>query len=297
GPGWKTNPAVLRSKTLIPTTSAGSRSLVNWTRLKPSPRAAESACASVVFPTPGRSSISRCPRARMQASARRIWACFPTTILPTWLATDWIFWSIRETFQGNPVNGVMSGGRCPAGGSGRRSWPTVGVPGRPAVGRRCRGAARPQGVDDECDERERGAPGRCAPRGPGPHPDNEPPGAVQCAVGGPDGRAGGGVAGGRRRRVGPGRGDRRQRQGVLRRPRPARDACRAGHGLLPHAVRPLLAADDDDPAPAPAGDRPRAGHRHGRGLPARGDVRPGGRGGYRPVRRLRGQPRAVLLDA
>ena len=41
-----------------------------------------STCASVVLPTPGMSSISRWPRARMQASAMRICASLPRMIWP-----------------------------------------------------------------------------------------------------------------------------------------------------------------------------------------------------------------------
>src|SRR6266498_4056490 len=51
--------------------SAGSMSLVNWMRWKCRPSDLASTCASVVLPTPGRSSIKRCPRASRQASARR----------------------------------------------------------------------------------------------------------------------------------------------------------------------------------------------------------------------------------
>ena len=51
--------------------SAGSRSLVNCTRCQASPSTCASACASVVLPTPGTSSMSRWPRASRQVSARR----------------------------------------------------------------------------------------------------------------------------------------------------------------------------------------------------------------------------------
>src|SRR5690625_3626914 len=59
--------------------SLGSRSLVNCTRLKLRPSTCASAWARLVLPTPGRSSISRWPRASRQASAMRSWRSLPTT--------------------------------------------------------------------------------------------------------------------------------------------------------------------------------------------------------------------------
>ena len=61
--------------------SAGSMSLVNWMRWNCSPSERASTCASVVLPTPGRSSISRWPRASRQASARRICVSLPRMTL------------------------------------------------------------------------------------------------------------------------------------------------------------------------------------------------------------------------
>src|SRR6185503_9152872 len=57
--------------------SAGSMSLLNWMRWKCRPSVRASTCASVVLPTPGRSSIRRWPRASRQASARRTCVSFP----------------------------------------------------------------------------------------------------------------------------------------------------------------------------------------------------------------------------
>src|SRR5262245_60432336 len=70
--------------------SAGSMSLVNWMRWKSSPSSFASTCASVVLPTPGRSSMRRCPRASMHASARRIWRSLPRIIFPACWMTPWI---------------------------------------------------------------------------------------------------------------------------------------------------------------------------------------------------------------
>ncbi len=81
GPLRKWNCCVLRSKTDTPMMSAGSRSLVNCTRCHARPKTWASACARVVLPTPGTSSIKRCPRARRQATARRNWAGLPRMIV------------------------------------------------------------------------------------------------------------------------------------------------------------------------------------------------------------------------
>src|SRR5688572_1790290 len=67
--------------------SAGSRSLVNWIRWNARPREVASACARVVLPTPGMSSINRWPRAIRQASESRICRSLPRMMLPTWAMT------------------------------------------------------------------------------------------------------------------------------------------------------------------------------------------------------------------
>src|SRR5205814_214411 len=62
--------------------SAGSMSLVNWMRWNCRPSDLASTCASVVLPTPGRSSISRWPRASRQASASLTCVSLPRIIWP-----------------------------------------------------------------------------------------------------------------------------------------------------------------------------------------------------------------------
>src|SRR5438552_776796 len=62
--------------------SAGSMSLVNWMRWNCRPSDLASTCASVVLPTPGRSSISRWPRASRQASASLTCVSLPRMIWP-----------------------------------------------------------------------------------------------------------------------------------------------------------------------------------------------------------------------
>jgi len=59
GPGWKLKRWLAGSKMDTPRISAGNRSLVNWMRLKSRPNTAAMAWASVVLPTPGRSSINK----------------------------------------------------------------------------------------------------------------------------------------------------------------------------------------------------------------------------------------------
>ena len=58
--------------------SDGSRSDVNWMRWKLTPRDLARACASVVLPTPGTSSIRRCPRASSPITASRTTSGLPT---------------------------------------------------------------------------------------------------------------------------------------------------------------------------------------------------------------------------
>ncbi len=64
--------------------SVGSRSLVNCTREKRRPSETASAWASVVLPTPGRSSISRWPPASRQVTLCRIATSFPRMTSETW---------------------------------------------------------------------------------------------------------------------------------------------------------------------------------------------------------------------
>jgi hypothetical protein len=58
---------------------ARKRSLVNCTRRSSPPTAFARARASVVLPTPGTSSMSRCPRARSATSASSTASCFPSS--------------------------------------------------------------------------------------------------------------------------------------------------------------------------------------------------------------------------
>ena len=77
-----------RSYTEIPRMSAGSRSLVNCTRWKSRPMIRASAWASKVLPTPGTSSMSRWPRAIIQATAMRMARSLPRMMSPAWETTS-----------------------------------------------------------------------------------------------------------------------------------------------------------------------------------------------------------------
>ena len=61
GPGRNSNSFVRWLKTLTPVTSVGSRSGVNWRRENERWSERASDFASTVFPTPGKSSMIRCP--------------------------------------------------------------------------------------------------------------------------------------------------------------------------------------------------------------------------------------------
>ena len=77
GPAWNTKELLRRSNTETPKISPGSMSLVHWMRRKANPRDLARTLARVVLPMPGKSSISRCPPANRQVSARRIWSSLP----------------------------------------------------------------------------------------------------------------------------------------------------------------------------------------------------------------------------
>ena len=70
-------------KTLTPVTSVGKRSGVNWMRRNEQSMDRAIAFASIVLPTPGTSSMRRCPSATSATSASRISAFFPRTTRST----------------------------------------------------------------------------------------------------------------------------------------------------------------------------------------------------------------------
>src|SRR6195952_4242744 len=68
---------------LTPVTSLGSRSGVNWMRRTVAAIDAANALASIVFPTPGTSSRSRCPSASSTTSAVRTTSDLPSMTVST----------------------------------------------------------------------------------------------------------------------------------------------------------------------------------------------------------------------
>src|SRR6266852_4526266 len=71
GPGRNSNRFERWSYTFTPVTSVGSRSGVNWRRENEQSSERASAFASIVLPTPGKSSMIRCPSATRQRTTRR----------------------------------------------------------------------------------------------------------------------------------------------------------------------------------------------------------------------------------
>ena len=69
GPSLKTNSFLDWSKMDVPVMSEGSRSEVNWILAKERSMVLARDRAKVVFPTPGTSSMRRCPSARKQVRA------------------------------------------------------------------------------------------------------------------------------------------------------------------------------------------------------------------------------------
>src|SRR5438270_7463911 len=86
GPGLNSNSFERWLKTFTPVTSEGSRSGVNWSRENDASSARAIAFASIVFPTPGKSSRIRCPsliRQRTQSRSVSSGACTTVARLST----------------------------------------------------------------------------------------------------------------------------------------------------------------------------------------------------------------------
>src|SRR5207302_3275818 len=82
GPGRNSNSFSRWLKTLTPVTSDGNRSGVNCSRENEQSSDRASALASIVFPTPGKSSMIRCPSATRQSTTRRSASCGAGTTRP-----------------------------------------------------------------------------------------------------------------------------------------------------------------------------------------------------------------------
>ena len=186
------------------------------------------------------------------------------------------------------------GVRTWAGSSGTRLRPSSYLPCVLHHGKGTTGGAGgvPRDVPCSCD-RLRAPAGQARGRHRADH--DEPPGAPQRPFGGPPARAarrvrGRGPVGGHRHRA------RRRGQGVLGGPR-LRRRRRARPGRGPRPAAPVHLAHAHHPGRAAGGDRPRAGPRHGRGVPAGGDLRPRGGRGVGELRAARRQGGLVLPHA
>ena len=84
GPARNSNSIVFWLKMLTPVTSLGSISGVNWMRRKVQPMLRAMARANIVLPTPGTSSINRCPSQSSATKVRRTSFCLP-------IITFWTF--------------------------------------------------------------------------------------------------------------------------------------------------------------------------------------------------------------
>src|ERR1019366_5067003 len=82
GPGRNSKLPLSGRYTLVPMMSEGSRSGVNWTRLKPASIDAARQRAIRVLAVPGTPSSSTCPRQRTASSSPSITCCCPTTARP-----------------------------------------------------------------------------------------------------------------------------------------------------------------------------------------------------------------------
>src|SRR5260221_3993245 len=80
--------------------SAGSRSLVNWMRWNDSERDLASACASVVFPTPGTSSSRMCPFASIAAMQNCTTSLLPRITVSTFAWSAAILSAVRGRVTG-----------------------------------------------------------------------------------------------------------------------------------------------------------------------------------------------------
>ena len=96
--------------TFTPVTSVGSRSGVNCSRRKEQSIERAMALASIVLPTPGTSSINRCPSATRATRARRISACLPRTTFSTLFSMSWKRWAKRCQSCGRSRTSTITSG-------------------------------------------------------------------------------------------------------------------------------------------------------------------------------------------
>src|SRR5689334_10403476 len=142
GPGRNSNSFRCWLKTLTPVTSDGSRSGVNCSLANSQSSERASALASIVFPTPGKSSTIACPSATRQRTTSRSVSSGAWRTRPRFLTIDWI-WSLglgtsaRSAIREQPLDLVEDRGgdlvlrrlrdRALAGGGEQRHFVLVRV--------------------------------------------------------------------------------------------------------------------------------------------------------------------------
>src|SRR5438874_7589753 len=132
GPARNSNSFVFWLKTLTPVTSDGSRSGVNCRRENEQSSERASALASIVFPTPGKSSMIRWPSATRQRTTRR--------------SVSFGAWTTRARFAA--IAATRSAGAGATAGSANERLELVEDGGRDLVLRRLRERALAGGGDE-----------------------------------------------------------------------------------------------------------------------------------------------------
>ena len=110
GPGRNAKVPLSGRYTLVPMMSEGSRSGVNWTRLKPASIDAARQRAISVLAVPGTPSSSTCPRQRTASRRPSITCCCPTTARPM------VAWTVlRRSAAAGIGRHCRSQTECPGG--------------------------------------------------------------------------------------------------------------------------------------------------------------------------------------
>src|SRR3954451_14876359 len=113
GPGRNSKRLSRWLNTLVPTRSAGSRSAVPCTRAKARSSERASARASVVLPTPGRSSTSTCPSAATATSTSARTSSRTSQARRTFSATRRMVSAASSSSEGETCSGTLMAGPAP----------------------------------------------------------------------------------------------------------------------------------------------------------------------------------------
>src|SRR4051812_46872676 len=113
GPGRNSKRLSRWLKTLVPTRSAGSRSAVPWTRAKARSSERAMARASVVLPTPGRSSTSTWPSATSATRTSSSTSVRTSQARRTFSATRRMVSAASSSSEGETCSGTLMAGPAP----------------------------------------------------------------------------------------------------------------------------------------------------------------------------------------